>query len=120
MTVRMLLTYRGIHTNHIFTLDTFHDDCASYARHFAPAVGLWEDPGTGTAAAGLGTYLLRHGIITHGTMVMEQGKERDGLARILVEIDDTGGDAHSARIGGVAVTSISRSIEVRDGEIAFA
>ncbi|HUV36039.1 MAG TPA: PhzF family phenazine biosynthesis protein [Patescibacteria group bacterium] len=108
-----------IHTNHIFTLDTFHDDCIAYARHFAPAVGLWEDPGTGTAAAGLGTYLLRHGIITHGAMVMEQGKEMDSLTRILVEIDESGGDSLSAWIGGVAITSLTRTIEVTSSEIVI-
>lgn len=109
----------GIHTNHIFTTETFHDDCVTYARHFAPAVGLWEDPGTGTAAAGLGTYLLRHGIITHGAMVMEQGKEVDSLTRILVEIDDFSGDPHSALIGGVAMTSIARTVEVSPDEIVI-
>ncbi len=109
----------NIHTNHIFTLDTFHEECVTYARHFAPAVGLWEDPGTGTAAAGLGTYLLRHGIITHGAMVMEQGKEMDGLTRILVELDESGGDSHSAWIGGVAITSLTRTIEVTSGEVVI-
>ncbi len=109
----------NIHTNHIFTLDTFHEECVAYARHFAPAVGIWEDPGTGTAAAGLGTYLLRHGIITHGAMVMEQGKEMDCLARILVEIDESCNDCHSARIGGVAITSLTRTIKVTSGEIVI-
>lgn len=107
------------HTSHIFTLDTFHEECVAYARHFAPAVGLWEDPGTGTAAAGLGTYLLRHGIITHGAMVMEQGKEIDGLTRILVEIDESVGDSLSAWIGGVAITSLTRTIEVTNSEIVI-
>lgn len=109
----------GIQTNHVFTLDTFHDDCVAYARHFAPAVGLWEDPGTGTASAGLGTYLLRHGIITHGAMVMEQGMEMDCLTRILVEIDESGDESHSAWIGGVAITSLTRTIEVTSSEIVI-
>jgi trans-2,3-dihydro-3-hydroxyanthranilate isomerase len=109
----------NIHTSHIFTLDTFHEECVAYARHFAPAVGLWEDPGTGTAAAGLGTYLLRHGIITHGAMVMEQGKEMDSLTRILVEIDESAGSNPSARVGGVAITSIKRTIEVTSDEIVI-
>ncbi len=101
-----------IDTNHIFTTDTFNQECISYARHFAPAVGMWEDPATGTAAAGLGTYLKRHGIISSGTMVMEQGKERDALARILVEIDESPENTSSVRIGGLAVTSITRNINI--------
>lgn len=108
-----------VHTNHIFTLDTPNPDCVSYARHFAPAVGMWEDPATGTASASLGTYLLRHGVITYGSMVMEQGKEIDNLARILVEVDQNAGDASEARIGGLAVTSISREISLENDAIVI-
>ncbi|MBN1884138.1 MAG: PhzF family phenazine biosynthesis protein [Candidatus Krumholzibacteriota bacterium] len=107
----------GIHTNHIFSLDAWHDDRVSYARHFAPVVGLWEDPATGTAAAGLGTYLLRHGAITVGSMIMEQGNDADSLARILVEIDDGAAKAGDVRIGGLAATSITRTIEVGRGTV---
>ena len=106
----------GIHTNHIFSIDTFSEDCVSYARHFAPAVGMWEDPGTGTAAAGLADYLLRHGIVTSGEMTMEQGNDSTSLARILVEVDESA-DGGSVRIGGLAVTSITREIHLESGEV---
>jgi len=105
----------NIHTNHIFSTDTFSEDCVSYARHFAPAVGMWEDPGTGTAAAGLGNYLLRHGIVTSGEMIMEQGNDRSSLARILVEVEEAALSEGSTRIGGLAATSISRNISM-EGE----
>jgi PhzF family phenazine biosynthesis protein len=109
----------NIHTNHIFSLDTFSEECISYARHFAPAVGMWEDPATGTAAAGLGTYLLRHGVATSGTMVMEQGKESGNLARILVEVKDSGSEESLVQIGGLAVTSITRKISVESGAVSI-
>lgn len=108
----------GIETNHIFTLDTYSENCISYARHFAPAVGMWEDPATGTAAAGLGTYLFRHGIATSGMMVMEQGKEKEALAKILVEISGSGGDYQNVQIGGLAITSISRKVQISDGTLS--
>jgi trans-2,3-dihydro-3-hydroxyanthranilate isomerase len=111
----------GLHTNHVFSLDTYHEDCAAYLRHFAPAIGMWEDPASGTAAAGLATYLLRHGVVTSGNMIMEQGREVDNLARILVESpssdESTDGSTDVMRIGGVAVTSITRKIEVEVGEV---
>jgi PhzF family phenazine biosynthesis protein len=107
----------GIHTNHIFSTDTFSEDCASYSRHFAPAVGMWEDPGTGTAAAGLGNYLLRHGIVTSGEMIMEQGNDSSNLARILVEVDESTLHEGSTRIGGLAATSISREISLESGTV---
>jgi len=109
----------NIHTNHIFSTDTFSEDCASYSRHFAPALGMWEDPGTGTAAAGLGHYLLRHGIVTSGEMIMEQGNDSSSLARILVELEESTFDEGSARIGGLAATSISREISMESGKMVI-
>jgi len=107
----------NIHTNHIFSTDTFSEDCVSYSRHFAPAVGMWEDPGTGTAAAGLGNYLLRHGIVTSGEMIMEQGNSVSNLARIIVEVEESTLHEGSARIGGLAATSISREISLENGNV---
>ncbi|HSG27429.1 MAG TPA: PhzF family phenazine biosynthesis isomerase, partial [Candidatus Krumholzibacterium sp.] len=109
----------GVDTNHIFSLDTWAEDCISYARHFAPAVGMWEDPATGTASAGLGTYLYRHGIATNRSMVMEQGKEKGAMARILVELKDNESENGLVQIGGLAVTSITRKIEMSEGAITI-
>lgn len=109
----------GIQTNHIFSTDTFSEDCVTYSRHFAPAVGMWEDPGTGTAAAGLGNYLLRHGIVTSGEMIMEQGNDSSSLARILVEVEESMLDEDSVRIGGLATTSITREISLESGNVVI-
>ena len=107
----------GIDTNHIFTLDTFNSESAAYSRHFAPKLGMWEDAATGTAAAGLGLYLKRHGAVTVHTMLMEQGREENSLARILVQLDESERDLDVAQIGGLAVTSITRSLEIKSGEV---
>lgn len=109
-----------IHTNHIFTLDTFSSDCVAYSRHFAPAVGMWEDPATGTASAGLGTYLMRHGVITSDSIIMEQGNDIECLARILVEIDQDSLETGFVRIGGLAAISFTRNILIDNGEIVTA
>jgi trans-2,3-dihydro-3-hydroxyanthranilate isomerase len=107
----------GIHTNHVFAMDTYTADCTAYMRHFAPALGMWEDPASGTAAAGLASYLLRHGVVTAGNMIIEQGKEIESFARILVETLNPEDPLGEMRIGGVAVTSITRSIAVENGEL---
>ena len=107
----------GILTNHIFTLDTFSRSCITYSRNFGPAMGLWEDPASANGAAGLGAYLLKYGVTTSGSMIMEQGKEVDSLARILVEIDHKDGETSSVRVGGLAVTSITRQLSIESGEI---
>ncbi|HER43055.1 MAG TPA: PhzF family phenazine biosynthesis protein [Candidatus Eisenbacteria bacterium] len=109
----------GIDTNHIFSLDAYEPGSTSYSRHFAPKLGMWEDAATGTAAAGLGTYLLRHGVVATGTMMMEQGKEESRLARILVEIDDSDKSYSVAGIGGLAVTSITRTAQVDEKSVVI-
>ncbi len=107
----------GILTNHIFSLDTFDSDCITYSRHFGPAMGLWEDPASANASGGLGNYLITYGVTSSTSMVMQQGKEVDGLSRILVEIGRDGDETTSVRVGGLAVTSIVRKIDIDTGEI---
>ncbi len=100
----------GIDNTHVFSLDTFDQSCTTYSRHFAPARGVWEDPGTGTASAALGTYLLRHGVTFSRSMVMEQGNELGSLSRILVEVGEASGASMPVKVGGLAVTSITREL----------
>ena len=99
-------------TNHIFTLDTFSEECVSYARHFGPAMGLWEDPATATSSGGLGEYLMKYGVIKSGSMVMEQGSDPERLARIFVEITEGAKGGNIVKIGGMAATSIVRKLQI--------
>ena len=107
----------GIQTNHIFTPDTFDPACVAYARHFGPAMGLWEDPATAMAAGGLCTYLVKHGIVSSGSMMMEQGNDSSSLARMHVEIDEKGGQVSAVRVGGLAATSLKKKIRIESGEV---
>lgn len=113
----MLNREHGIQTNHIFTLDTFDPGCISYARHFGPVMGLWEDPATAMAAGGLGTYLLKNGVTTTGSMIMEQGRDADSLANIRVDVDHKDGEINSVHVGGLASTSIMQKIRIEHEEI---
>lgn len=45
----------------------------AYARFFNPTVGLWEDAATGTAAGPLAAYLGQQGLLSDGTLSVEQG-----------------------------------------------
>jgi len=99
-------------TNHIFTLDTFKEENISYARHFGPAMGLWEDPATAMSSGGLGEYLMKYGVTKSGSMVMEQGSDTDRLARIFVEITQGSNGANTVKIGGTATTSIVRKLRI--------
>jgi hypothetical protein len=49
-------------------------------------------------------------------MVMQQGNEKDNLARILVEIEGEAGREDVVKVGGLAVTSIQRKLELAPAE----
>ena len=48
---------------------------------------------------------------------MEQGKDEKGLARILVEIKESDKSYSMACIGGLAVTSITRTVTIDNGSV---
>jgi PhzF family phenazine biosynthesis protein len=104
-------------TNHIFSLDTFGDESISYARHFGPVMGLWEDPATAMSSGGLGEYLIKYGVSKSGSMMMEQGSDPDRLARIFVEMSEDEKGGRVVKIGGTAATSIVRKLRI-DGKEA--
>lgn len=85
------------------------EEAAVWIRCFAPAVGVPEDPVTGSANAALPAHLARYGLLDHTgrAYVASQGTAigRDGRVHVRV-LDDSG----RAEIGGQAVTVI-------DGEV---
>ncbi len=109
----------GIQSNHLFSLDTFSEDCITYSRDFIPSLGMWEDPASGTSSAALGSYLIRHGITSSGSMIMEQGNEKGNLARILVEKGSSDNAATSIWIGGLAALSIKRDIVIEESAVTI-
>jgi PhzF family phenazine biosynthesis protein len=69
-----------------------------YARCFAPAVGVPEDPATGTAAGALGAYLVLNGLAKGPEFRVRQG---DAVGRPgEIEVYAT---ATELRVGGRAV-----------------
>ncbi|MHC4473937.1 MAG: PhzF family phenazine biosynthesis protein, partial [Planctomycetota bacterium] len=59
-------------TVQLFAMEARHPDADAHCRVFAPAVGVDEDPVTGTAAGALGAYTVRHGLMPEG---------KDGVTR---------------------------------------
>jgi trans-2,3-dihydro-3-hydroxyanthranilate isomerase len=86
------------------------------ARHFAPALGLEEDPVTGSAAGGLGSYMVRYGIISSpnpvNSIVIEQGQFMDRPGKVIVEVRSDGKEVEQVKVSGVAVTVIKGRIYV--------
>jgi len=76
-----------------------------HVRMFAPAVGVPEDPATGSAAAALGGYLSKVDGCEAGTLrwTLEQGLEIGRPSLLHVEADRAGGVTTAVRVGGSAV-----------------
>jgi len=86
------------------------------ARAFAPAVGIEEDPATGSAAAALGGWLGTREATVDGShrYVIAQGVEMGRPSRLEIEVQRRGGALAAVRVGGGAVPVAEGTIEVPD------
>ncbi|HVY81299.1 MAG TPA: PhzF family phenazine biosynthesis protein [Steroidobacteraceae bacterium] len=75
------------------------------ARMFAPTMGVFEDPATGSAAAALAGYLGDRDATATGTLrwVVEQGFEMGRPSIIHVEAEKANGVVTVVKVGGTAV-----------------
>ncbi len=101
-----------------FTLETVHKGYTLHARAFAPAVGVPEDPATGSASGALGAYLAKHRVIEKeilGQIKIEQGYEMGRPATIHVQVEQAGDEIKSIRVGGQSVTVIEGRLKIENG-----
>jgi PhzF family phenazine biosynthesis protein len=73
----------------VYSMETFDKNNTVHMRHFAPTVGIDEDPVSGAASASLGCYMVKNRIVQLEEMtriVVEQGNSmgRPGLVYIHV------------------------------------
>jgi trans-2,3-dihydro-3-hydroxyanthranilate isomerase len=68
-------------------------------RVFAPALGVEEDPATGSAAGPLAVHLLASGLIEPGRLVVRQGVEMGRPSRLEVDVEA----GAPPRVGGACV-----------------
>jgi trans-2,3-dihydro-3-hydroxyanthranilate isomerase len=73
-------------------------------RMFAPAVGVPEDPATGSAAGPLALHLARHGRIGFGQEIeISQGAEINRPSTLFARVDGTAEAVERVEVGGSAV-----------------
>jgi trans-2,3-dihydro-3-hydroxyanthranilate isomerase len=91
----------------VFTMDGATDDITVYSRMFAPGLGVFEDPATGSASGPLGCYLVKHDVIPRARadrIVSLQGVAMGRPSRIHIAIrSDERGDITRVQVGGQAV-----------------
>ena len=98
-----------------FTLQTVHSSATVHSRAFAPALGIIEDPATGSAAGALGAYLCKNNLVSkqeRKNIFIEQGYEIGRPASLYVDIESEGDDIKSVRVGGRSVTVIKGELEM--------
>jgi PhzF family phenazine biosynthesis protein len=100
----------------IFALDGGAADVLTTCRMFAPAIGIAEDPVTGSGQGPLGAYLVKHGLVDHDGHVYAfrstQGEAigRQGFATVRVEI--SGNEPVAVDVGEDAVIVMTGELSV--------
>lgn len=90
----------------VFTTMTVEQQSTVHTRMFAPAIGIPEDPATGSASGALGAYLVHNGVVEVGPMteiVAEQGYELERPSRILIQVESDDDAIQSVKVGGQVV-----------------
>ncbi len=98
----------------VFTKDAYEVTSDAHARHFAPALGVNEDPVSGAAAGCLGSYMIHYGWISSinnvTSIVIEQGHSLNRPSKVIVEVTGTQNNIKQVKVSGTAVTVIKGTI----------
>ena len=92
----------GTNAENVFvtTLETVNEDSSAHSRMFAPALGISEDPATGSASGPLGAFLLKYGLAQASDMVSEQGFEMGRPSFIRIHVEASGDSFSEVSVGG--------------------
>ena len=92
----------------VFTRDTREPTSDAQVRHFAPALGVYEDPVSGSAAGSLGSYIIKYGLmeVTYPvtSIVIEQGHYVERPGKIFVEVRGDQEGIEQVKVSGTGVT----------------
>lgn len=87
----------------VTTTETEYPGSTVHSRMFAPALGVSEDPATGSASGPLGVYLLKHGLAECENIVSEQGIEMGRPSFIHISVSKKDDRFTDVTIGGTCV-----------------
>ncbi|TVQ45654.1 MAG: PhzF family phenazine biosynthesis protein [Gloeocapsa sp. DLM2.Bin57] len=90
---------------YLFTRETVAKEADIHARMFAPALGISEDPATGSGATALAAYLVKDNLHSSGTLewIIEQGLEMGRPSLLKASADCQDSQLYSIRVGGNSV-----------------
>jgi trans-2,3-dihydro-3-hydroxyanthranilate isomerase len=92
----------------VFTRDTREPTSDAQVRHFAPALGVYEDPVSGSAAGSLGSYIIRYGFMEATypvtSIVIEQGHYVERPGKIFVEVRGDQEGIDQVKVSGTGIS----------------
>ncbi len=99
---------------YVYCRQTEENENHFHGRMFAPAIGIYEDPATGSAAAAFAGVVHRFDQPPGGAhrYVIEQGLEIGRPSRMVLELDVEDGAIATVRIGGDAVVAAEGTLAV--------
>ncbi len=101
----------------LFAMLPAGSDGTVYSRMFAPGAGVAEDPATGSASGPLGSYLVRHKVVSDATakqIVSLQGVAMKRPSRIHIAIEGDADTIRSVKVGGEAVLAARGELLISD------
>jgi trans-2,3-dihydro-3-hydroxyanthranilate isomerase len=106
---------------YLFTTDRGEgrDQATVYTRMFAPGLGVFEDPATGSASGPLGCYLVRYAVIPADRardILNLQGVHMGRPSWIRIAIDAADGEISRVQVGGTAVHVAEGTLSVDSQE----
>ncbi|TFF96750.1 PhzF family phenazine biosynthesis protein [Candidatus Thorarchaeota archaeon] len=91
----------------VFTRDTREPTSDAQVRHFAPALGVSEDPVSGSAAGSLGSYIIQYGLMEPTypvtSIVIEQGHYVGRPGKVFVEVRGDQEGIEQVKVSGTGV-----------------
>jgi trans-2,3-dihydro-3-hydroxyanthranilate isomerase len=97
----------------VFTTVTVETRSTVHTRVFAPAIGIVEDPATGSASGALGAYLVQNGVVQVNPttdIIAEQGYEMERPSRILIRVESDDDIIKDIKVGGRAVMVVEGTL----------
>ncbi len=100
----------------VFTRETLEPTSDVHVRHFAPTLGINEDPVTGSAAGSMGAYLIKYGLfdvtIPVTSIVVEQGHFVQRPGKIYVEVQGDSSEIKQVKVSGTGVVMLRGTLYV--------
>ena len=97
-----------------FSLGQIDGSATVHSRSFAPFVGIYEDPATGSAGGALGAYLAKNTVIPNkyfDKIKIKQGYEMGRPSKLKVKVVESGGEITSVEVEGNSIMVIKGQLK---------